>query len=297
MMNDILAMTKRNCLMFFRDKASVFFSLLGVLIVIALYLMFLRTSVINTVINSMGDFGTCVNRMDVEHMVDSWVLAGVLAVVSVTTSAGALQTMVQDRLDKKTSDLNMTSLSPVKTSVAYILSTYAVGQIMSIITFVIVIAYLVITGCPLSFEGCLLTVLVTIPASLSGTIIIYALTCRMKSLGAFLGLFIAMSVLIGFLTGIYMPMGSMNSVMQTIGTLMPATHIASIMRQTLGYDALNHLMVGVPSTNVEEIRLTMGYDLELFGYQFTPLTSMIYIIAVTLVFFVIAVLLMRKSND
>ncbi len=47
-MNDILALTKRNCLCYFRDKASVFFSLLGVLIVILLYLIFLTDMLVDS---------------------------------------------------------------------------------------------------------------------------------------------------------------------------------------------------------------------------------------------------------
>ena len=296
-MSDFIALTKRNCLTYFRDRASVFFSLLGVLIVILLYLIFLRSLLVDSIINSMNESSFPFEKVDIQRMVDSWVLAGVLAIVSVTTSAGALQTMVQDKVEDKMSDLMMTSLSPVKTSAAYVLSTYIVGQIMSVITFVIIVVYLAIMGCSLSFGGCLLTLLLTIPASLSGAIIIYALTCRIKSGGAFSGFFTVLSVLIGFLTGIYMPMGEMEGFMQTIGSMMPATHIAALMRQTLGMDSFNHVMNGAPASTISDLRFEMGYDLELFGYQFTPLTSMLYVMGVTLMFFGIAVLLNRKKRS
>lgn len=295
-MSDFIAFAKRNCLTYFRDKASVMFSLMGVLIVILLYLIFLRSMLVDSILSSMGDYSFYAEKTDVQRMVDSWVLAGVLAIVSVTTSAGALQTMVQDKVEGKMSDFKMTSLSPVKTSAAYVLSTFIVGQIMSIITFVIVVIYLAITGCPLSFSGCILTLLLTIPASLSGSIIIYALTCRIKSPGAFSGFFTVLSVLIGFLTGIYMPMGTMEGFMQTIGSMMPASHIAALMRQTLGIDAFDHLMNGAPAEEISRLRFEMGYDLELFGYQFTPLTSLIYVIVVTLLFFGIAVFLNRRRS-
>ena len=39
----------------------------------------------------------------------------------------------------------------------------------------------------------------------------------------------------------------------------------------------------------------MGIDLCVGGYQFTPLTSLLYVAAVTAVFFIIAVLVMRKK--
>ena len=48
-MNAVLALTKRNVLCFFRDRAAVLFSFLTALIVVLLYLLFLR----NVLISSM----------------------------------------------------------------------------------------------------------------------------------------------------------------------------------------------------------------------------------------------------
>ena len=197
-MNDILALTKRNCLCYFRDRASVFFSLLGVLIVILLYLIFLKDMLVDSFMNEISDM---VSRDSVKEYVDAWVMAGILAIVSVTTSAGSLQTMISDRVSGKDRDTKMTSLSSAKISAAYILSTFLVGQIMSLIAFAIAIGYLAATGCEMSSIGIVKTLLLTIPASLSGAIIVYTLTCRMRSEGAFSGFSTVLGVLIGSLPG------------------------------------------------------------------------------------------------
>ena len=47
--------------------------------------------------------------------------------------------------------------------------------------------------------------------------------------------------------------------------------------------------------NTVKLFLNMGYDIELFDIQFTPLMSVIYVIVVTAAFFGIAVLLNRKK--
>ena len=291
-MNDVLALVKRNCLCYFRDKASVFFSLLGVLIVILLYLIFLKDMLVDSFMSEISDM---VSRDSVKDFVDAWVMAGILAIVSVTTSAGSLQTMISDRVSGKDRDTMMTSLSPAKISAAYVLSTFLVGQIMSLIAFVIAIGYLAATGCDMSTVGIMETLLLTVPASLSGAIIVYTLTCRMKSEGAFSGFSTVLGVLIGFLTGIYMPLGTMSDGMQTIGSLMPATHMAALMRQTLSTDAFEKIMTGAPQDTFDEIWFMMGYQIKLFGIEFTPLMSVIYVMVVTLAFFGLAVLLNRKK--
>ena len=291
-MSDVLAMVKRNCLCYFRDKASVFFSLLGVLIVILLYLIFLKDMLVDSFMTEISDM---VTRDSVKEFVDAWVMAGILAIVSVTTSAGSLQTMIGDKVSGKDRDTKMTSLSSAKISAAYILSTFLVGQIMSIIAFVIAVGYLAATGCEMSAVGIAETILLTIPASLSGAIIVYTLTCRMRSEGAFSGFSTVLGVLIGFLTGIYMPLGTMAEGMQTVGSLIPATHIAALMRQTLSTNAFDKIMTGAPPETYDEIWFMMGYQIELFGMEFSPLMSIIYVAAVTLVFFGIAVFLTKKK--
>ena len=291
-MNDVLALVKRNCLCYFRDKASVFFSLMGVLIVILLYLIFLKDMLVSSFMDEISDM---VPKQDVQKFVDAWVMAGILSIVSVTTSAGSLQTMISDKVSGKERDTMMTSLSPARISAAYVLSTFLVGQIMSTITFVIAVGYLLATGCEVSGIGIVETLLLTIPASLSGSIIIYALTCRLRSEGAFSGFYTVLSVLIGFLTGIYMPLGTMSSGMQTIGSLMPATHIAALMRQTLSTDAFKKIMTGAPPATYDEIWFDMGYQIHLFGMDFSPLMSILYVVIVTAAFFGLAVFLNKRK--
>ena len=290
-MSDILALVKRNCLCYFRDKASVFFSLLGVLIVILLYLIFLKDMLVDSFMSEISDM---ISRESVKEFVDAWVMAGILAIVSVTTSAGSLQTMISDRVSGRDRDTKMTSLSSAKISAAYILSTFLVGQVMSLIAFAIAVGYLAATGCGMSAAGILETLLLTVPASLSGAIIVYTLTCRMRSEGAFSGFSTVLGVLIGFLTGIYMPLGTMAEGMRTIGSMMPATHIAALMRQTLSTDAFDKIMAGAPADKYDEIWFMMGYQIELFGIDFSVVMSIVYVIAVTAAFFGLAVFLTKK---
>ena len=86
-MNGMLALAKRNTLCYFRDKAAVVFSLMGVLVVVMLYLLFLRNMLIDSAADVPG----------ISSQVDAWVLSGILGIVAVTTSAGSLQTMIEDR--------------------------------------------------------------------------------------------------------------------------------------------------------------------------------------------------------
>ena len=73
-------LVKRNLLIFFRDRGSVFFSLLGVLIIIGLYVLFLG----DIMVKDLGDLPGA------RFLMDSWIMSGLLAVTPVTTSLGQM---------------------------------------------------------------------------------------------------------------------------------------------------------------------------------------------------------------
>lgn len=283
-MNASVALAKRCSLNYFRDRQNVFFSLMGVLIVVLLYLLFLR----NMLIESYPDIP------GMSNLIDAWVLSGILGIVPVTTCAGALQTMIEDKTEGKGRDILVTPMTSSQIALGYVLSTFIVGLVMSLITFAICIAYLIATGCPLSIAGIATSLTLLVPSALSASIIMYAITSFLKSTGAFSGLFTVVSVLIGFLAGIYMPMGVMPSAMNVIGTLVPASHMAALFRDSLAADALDEAFGGMPAAELADFRMDMGFDLHLGGFEFSAATMIVYAMAVTAAFFVLVVVRMRK---
>lgn len=285
-MNPSLSLAERNVLCYFRDRSSVVFSLMGVLVVIMLYLLFLRNSLLESYPGIPG----------MDNLMDSWVLSGVLGIVAVTTSAGSLQVMMDDKVSGKVDDLLVTPASSSQIAAGYIIGTFLVGLIMSAISFVISLVYLSVTGCPLSAYGVSVSAVLLIPSSLSGSVIMYSITSFLNSSGAFSGFFTVTSVLIGFLAGIYMPIGMMPSVMNTIGSLVPASQMAALFRQNLGSESLEEVLANSPPGTMDGFRTDMGYDLSIGGFQLDPLMSIIYVSAVSVLFFVMAVLGLRRNG-
>lgn len=286
-MSAVVNFAKRCCLLYFRDRAAVFFSLMASLIVIMLYLLFLRDMTV-----SANDDVT-----DMANLVDSWMLAGILGLVSVTCSAAALQTMVTDASDGRDSDFKVTPLGPYGLAAGYVLSTFVVGLIMSYIVLVISVVYMAATGCAMSVSGTLISAILVIPASLSGSVIMFAVTTFIRSPGAFSGLYTVISVVIGFVTGIYVPFGSMPSVIGTVSVFVPATQMSSLFRKFLAGDAMDHSFEGSPESVMQDFRTDMGFDLFVGDAEFSVLVSLLYVLAVTAAFFLLAVWNVRRRQN
>ena len=283
-MSAMMSLARRNVLCYFRDRASVVFSLMAVIIVVMLYLLFLRNMLVESYPDMEG----------MPQLIDAWVLAGILGIVPVTTSAGSLQTMVEDRAGGRIRDILVTPMTSAQIAGGYIISTFIVGLVMSAITLAVCVAYLAATGCPLSASGIGMSAVLLIPSSLSGSIVVYAITSFLRSTGAFSGFFTVVSVLKGFPAGISMPLGTMPAAMQTIGTLVPASHMAALFRDSLAGDALDGVFAGAPAETLDSFRAEMGFDLSLGGFQFDAGTSMLYVLGITALFFVIAVMGLRR---
>lgn len=191
-------------------------------------------------------------------------------------------------------DVLVTPMNPYKVAFGHIISTFVCGFMMSIIVLTVGLVYLFATGCPLTAQGILLTILLTVPAALSGCTIMYAITSLIKSVGAFSGMFTTVSVLIGFVTGIYMPLSVMPGPIQTVSVFVPATQMASVLREVLAGEALGGL--GMTGPELAEFRSDLGFDLGIGGFQFTPAISILYTMAVALVFFLISVMLVKRRQ-
>lgn len=132
----MIGFAKRNLLLFFRDKSAVFFSLLAVIIIIGLYALFLGDV-------WASEYSEVAN---IRFLMDSWIMAGLLAVTSVTTTMGAFGTLVSDREKNIIKDFNS---SPVKrSSIAggYVISAFLIGCIMSVVALILVEIYIVASG-------------------------------------------------------------------------------------------------------------------------------------------------------
>ncbi len=282
----LIELAKRNLKLFFRDKASVFFSLLAVFVIIGLYVLFL---------GNMLTQGTQWLGDKARFIMDSWIMAGLLAVTSLTTTMGAYGIMIEDKTKKVMKDF---SASPVRRSTlvgGYVISSFVVGVIMSIVTFVLAEIYIVIYGGELlgAFDmlrvfGCILL------SVLSSSALVFFLVSFFNSTNAFATASTIIGTLVGFLTGIYIPIGTLPAAVQTAIRVFPVSHAGVLMRQIMMEAPLN--AVGLDAATEQAFRLEMGVDFKFGNTVLTPLHSVLILLATTAVFYGLAILNVSRKR-
>ena len=284
----ILNIARRNLKLYFRDKSSVFFSLLAVFIIIGLYVLFLG-NMLTSNMEWMGDHARFVT--------DSWIMAGLLAVTSLTTTMGAYGIMIEDKTKKVFKDF---TASPVKRSSlvgGYILSSFIIGVIMSVITFVLAEVYIVAYGGALMRLSGMLRVFGCILLSvLSSSAMVFFLVSFFKSANAFTTASTVIGTLIGFLTGIYIPIGSLPASVQTAIRIFPVSHAGALMRQIMIEAPLK--AAALDTATEEGFRLAMGVNYKFGDTILSPAAGIVILLATAAVFYALAILnVSRKRKD
>lgn len=291
----MFTMAKRNIKLYFRDKTSVFFSLMAVWVIIVLNIFFL-TDTLNKGMSEVPN---------IEVLVGTWLVAGIIAVTTTTTSLSALGTMIEDKSRKIYKDFYTSPLKRSSLAGGYLISCVVVGIIMSIVAFVVGMAYIVYLGGDMPSAAMILKALgIIILSVLSNGALMFFVTSLLNTSSAFSAFSTVIGTLIGFIMGIYMPVGNLPEGVQWVVKLFPGTYSASALRTLLMDDLLDETFSSMPAVIPEgyegftraDFEQFMGVNFK-FGDHTTNLTTAIIVMAATaVIFYLLSILSVGKKN-
>lgn len=283
----MISFVSRNLKVFFRDKTAVFFSLLAVLIVLGLYIFFLGDVWVDSFPNIKG----------VKNLMNCWIIAGLIGVTSVTANMGAFGTMIEDKSKNKIKDFYVSPIKKSKIVGGYIISSFIVGSMMSVLTLIISQIYLVYSGVDvLNFKELTEVFLIILMTSLSNSAMILFIVSLFSSEKAFSTASTIVGTLIGFITGIYLPISMLPDSVQIIVKLFPTSHGISILRQIFMKKQMDISFADVPTNYINEFKESMGVVYYINDKLVSNTTSVFILIASTIIFFFLAVLILYKKK-
>ena len=283
----MISFVSRNLKVFFRDKTAVFFSLLAVLIVLGLYIFFLGDVWVDSFPNIKG----------VKNLMNCWIIAGLIGVTSVTANMGAFGTMIEDKSKNKIKDFYVSPIKKSKIVGGYIISSFIVGSMMSVVTLIISQIYLVYSGVDvLNFKELTEVFLIILMTSLSNSAMILFIVSLFSGEKAFSTASTIVGTLIGFITGIYLPISMLPDSVQIIVKLFPTSHGISILRQIFMKKQMDISFADVPTNYINEFKESMGVVYYINDKLVSNTASVFILIASTIIFFFLAVLILYKKK-
>lgn len=272
----MIGFMRRNLKVFLRDKASVMMSLLTVFIIMGLHVFFL-----GDVYAEGFDY-----IPSARQLMDSVTMAGLIGVTSVSTTMGVFGIMISDKIQKVTKDFYSSPIKKQKIAGGYILSAFLVGTLMSLIALIIAQIYIVANGGSIMSWVLMLKVLgLIILAVFVNTAIVFFIASFFKSINAFSTASTVVGTLIGFLTGIYLPIGMLPDAVQWIIKIFPVSHAAALIRQVMVTD----LLKDVPAEIADGFSEYMGVTFKFGNHVVTTNESILILVAAAALFYGLAI--------
>lgn len=293
-MYEIKTLTKRNIKVFLRDRVAVFFSFLSVIILMALYILFIGKQYqqgMEMVDSKLRTF-----------LITSQMMGGVLIINTISLSLGIMGNIVNDIDQKLIEGFLVTPVKRYKIILSYFLSSVIVTVILTMLMWVITILYIGISSGYwfnaleiLSVSG-----IVILSTFISASIMIL-ITTLIKSINAFGAVSGVLGTFIGFSTGIYMPLFILGTAMKHFASLLPFTHLAIALKRVMLARPLKLLYESMESVEqrdqiMAEVKNAYGYnEIGVLGQQIPMwiILSVFLVISVVLLFLALRKMIKR----
>lgn len=297
----LLRLVKRNILIYLRNRANVFFSLLSMLIIIGLMAVFLENMNTDSIVDLLNKYGgardTLADRANAAQLVLLWTLAGIVVVNALSISVTLVGFMVADEEYQRLLSFYVT---PVKRGIfvmGYIIAAVVMAFFICFLTFATGELYVWLTGGTLiSFSqigNILLLILLNVFMSAS---MIFFIANFVHSTSAFSGLSTIIGTLVGFLAAIYIPMGMLPAKIQAVLKCFPLLHGCSLLREAFTNQALLTTFKNCPVEVIDGYKKYMGITISRGDSLIDDKIKVAFLLISGIIFIILSALIQKKRN-
>ena len=244
-MRGILGFIKRNVLLFFKDWQSILFSLLTSIIVLVLYLLFLKGTFVSAIQRAMEQYpglASMVPQKDIDMFANLFLLSGILGSAMISVPFSCITVVVKDRANKVDYDILATPMKREQIILAYFISAVLTSILLnSIILAVGLIGIRMQGNMYLNISQVVKAFSVVALGSISASAIFMIVVLFFKTVSACEAFFGILSAASGFVIGAYIPISQFSNEVQTVCNLFPASQITIMLRNILLNGLLDHI--------------------------------------------------------
>ena len=267
-MRGILGLIKRNLLLFFKDWQSILFSLLTSIIVLVLYLLFLKGTFVSAIQSAMEQYpglASMVPQKDIDMFANLFLLSGILGSAMISVPFSCITVLVKDRANKVDYDILATPMKRGQIIFAYFVSAVLTSILLnSIILAVGLIGIRMQGNMYLNISQVVKVFSVVALGSISASAIFMIVVLFFKSVSACEAFFGILSAASGFVIGAYIPISQFSNGVQTVCNLFPASQITILLRNILLNGLLEHINTSLAGVDQGMFVLSLK---EYFSFQ------------------------------
>lgn len=258
-------MMKRNCLLFFQDRAMVLTAMVAPMILVVLYLTFLSDIYRDTLTSALAPYGAVETEV-LEGWIGGWIFSCLLAVSCTTTAFTCTQVMAEDKIQGMEKDFALTVLPKSMRMLSYFVSSALGTCIIQLAVLLLGFFYLAVQGWYLSGPDMAALILDVCLLSLFGTALSLCIQVCLKTNGQMKAASTLVCSLYGFLCGAYMPIAQFSGTIQTVLSFLPSTYGASLLHLHFTRQAYAAMEEQVPAQVIDELKKAFDTQLSLSNH-------------------------------
>ena len=244
-MRGILGFIKRNVLLFFKDWQSILFSLLTSIIVLVLYLLFLKGTFVSAIQSAMEQYpglASMVPQKDIDMFANLFLLSGILGSAMISVPFSCITVLVKDRANKVDYDILATPMKREQIIFAYFVSAVLTSTLLTDIILAVGLIGIRMQGnMYLNASQVVKAFSIVALGSISASAIFMIIVLFFKTVSACEAFFGILSAASGFVIGAYIPISQFSNEVQTVCNLFPASQITIMLRNILLNGLLEHI--------------------------------------------------------
>lgn len=290
-MKKFMGLTKRNLLIYFKDKPAIVFSLLTSLIVLVLYLLFLKGTFeasLDSALVEAGELSALIRSEDISLFVNIILLTGMMGSAMITVPYSCLTTIVKDRENRIDYDISATPVKRWQIILSYYTAAAISACVMTGALLTLGIIILSVNGGLLLGAAELLKAYgIVILGSVSATGIFMTIMIFFKtsqSASAFFGM---LSAAAGFVIGAFIPISQFSEGVQTFCNLFPATHVTVAVRNTLMSGVMESFEASIGGMDhgmlSKMLNESFSFHAKMFGNELQIGESVFYVLIISAV--------------
>ena len=269
-MTGLGALIRRNTKLYFQDKGMFFSSLITPVILLVLYVTFLKKVFDDSFRSALTEAGAVVSDSIINGVVGGQLVSSLLAVSCVTVAFCSNLLMIKDKTSGARHDLTITPVRPAVMAMGYYMASLLSTLIVTLTAAAVCLGYLSWAGWYLTAGDVAALLLDVLLLTMFGTALSSCINFWLTTDGQASAVGTIVSAGYGFICGAYMPMSNFGEGLQKVLSFLPGTYGTSLLRNhTMGGAFAEMERLGFPNQVVEAIRSSVDCNLFFFGHQVT----------------------------
>lgn len=260
----MITLVYRHLKLFLKNLANIVLSFLSSLVILSLYFLFVR----DFTIKAVGDYGFISNYNDL--FVDRLMTSGLLIVIGATSVLSIIFIFVKDHYSGVVKDFLVTPVSYIKIVYSYFFAAFIVSMVITLFVYLGIEAFFVFAYQDVSsFSTVIFSVFIIFCSNIISSLLMLIVALMIRSFTSFSTFETLYGVVIGFFTGVYIPIGYYPTIIRNIFFYFPLCQTTSLLRNVQTDSITSIILKNYPKSQHSLLYETFGVHLSFHDYTFS----------------------------